>query len=102
MAQHHVADGGEVGAHELHLAAGEVEEIAFSGGLGTVTIVNLDGAAALYFTTDGSTPTVAGARCYVVPAVIGTATVPVATNGPNIVKVVSAGAPVISVQRGGS
>lgn len=100
MATVTVADGGEVAAHEIHLTASTVETVVFQGGLGKVTVINLDGTGTLYFTTDGTTPTVAGAHCYVMPAVIGALTVPVASNGPNTVKVISSGTPTVSVQRG--
>ncbi|MEU9498236.1 hypothetical protein [Streptomyces sp. NPDC048196] len=99
MATHTVASG-EVGAHALTLTANTIETVAFEGGLGTVTVLSHDGASPVYFTTDGTTPTVAGSHCWCVPAAIGAVTVPVSTYGPNSIKAISAGTPTISVQRG--
>lgn len=96
----YTVSGTEIGAHEIHLQPGTVETVLFPGGLGYVTIVSLDGAAPIYFTVDGSVPVVGGARCYVIPAAIATYTAPVSTYGPNAIKMISAGNPVVSVQRG--
>lgn len=100
MATHAVASG-EVGAHAVLLTASTIETFTFAGGLGRATVVSHDGAAALYFTTDGTDPTVGGSHCWVMPAAIGTVTVAVPGSGTTI-KVISAGAPTLSVQRGGA
>jgi hypothetical protein len=99
VATHTVASG-EVAAHAITLVANTVETVAFEGGLGTVTVLSHDGTSPVYFTTDGTTPTVAGAHCWCVPAAVGAFTVPVSTYGPNSIKAISAGTPTISVQRG--
>lgn len=98
MATHTIASG-QVGKHEITLTADTVETVVFEGGLGRATVLSHDGAAAVYFTTDGTEPSVAGSNCWVVPAAIGALTVPVRSSGPNTVKVVSEGTPTISVHR---
>lgn len=98
MATYTVASG-EVGKHNFTLTASTVDTVTFADDIDEVSIINLDGAAAVYFTTNGTTPTVAGASTYVLPAAIGTATFQPFTAGPTVVKVISAGTPTISVQR---
>ena len=57
------------------------------------------GTTAIFFTTDGSTPTVNGVNCYRVPATVGAATsVNVTGSSPTIVKLISSGTPTYSVQ----
>lgn len=65
---------------------------------GEVEVVNRDGVAAIYFTVDGSTPTVGGDDTYVLPAAIGSFTVRSPANVAAVVKLVSAGTPQYSVQ----
>ncbi len=99
MATHTVA-AGDLGAHNITLVAGTVETTTFSEDLDEVTIVSLDGAAALYFTVDGRTPTVGGTSTRVMPAAIGAVSIDVPTAGNSVVKVISSGTPTISIQRG--
>jgi hypothetical protein len=99
MATHTVA-AGDLGAHAITLVASTVETTTFSEDLDEVTIVSLDGAAPLYFTVDGRTPTVGGANTRVMPAAIGAVTVGPPTAGGTVVKVISLGTPTISIQRG--
>ncbi|MFF8784815.1 hypothetical protein [Streptomyces sp. NPDC015125] len=99
MATHTVAKG-DLAAHAITLVAGTVETTTFGEDLDEVTIVSLDGAAALYFTVDGRTPTVGGANARVMPAAIGAVSVDVPTAGNSVVKVISSGTPTISIQRG--
>jgi hypothetical protein len=58
-----------------------------------VEVLNRDGAAEIWFTVDGSTPTVAGDNCYCLPAAIGALKVAVAVDGPAPVKLISSGTP---------
>lgn len=61
----------------------------------TAEIVNVDGAAAIYYRTDGTDPAVAAADSFVVPATIGARAVVRA----NSVKVISSGTPKVAFQR---
>lgn len=90
---------GDVGKHAVTLTANTVETFVFTDNVGAVQVVS-DGVAAVYFTTDGSEPTVAGDNCYLLPA--GTMAVDdrVTSNSPrDVVKVISSGTPTVSVMR---
>lgn len=60
----------------------------------------MDGSAAIYFTTDGSEPTVEGANCRLLPASICARTLEIKGHSPEI-KLISAGTPQFSVSRVG-
>jgi hypothetical protein len=62
-----------------------------------VRVTNVSGDAAVYFTVDGSTPTVGGTGCYVLPASMCSLRLPVALGPTAAVKAISSGAPSISV-----
>ncbi len=62
-------------------------------------VMNVDGAAAVYFTVDGTTPTVGGDGCLVLPAAIGALPVEFAYGGSApVVKFISKGAVQVSVR----
>lgn len=65
---------------------------------GTVEVTNVSGVAAVYFTVDGTTPTVAGPDTEVLPAVAGASMiVPGRHDGTQIVvKLISSGTPTVS------
>lgn len=52
-------------------ASGVADSVTLDRDYAAVEVVNRDGAGAIYFTVDGSTPTIAGDGTYVIPAVIG-------------------------------
>jgi hypothetical protein len=77
----------------------EADQVTFTGrDLEQVEVVSLDGLAPIYFTIDGSAPTVAGAKTYVIPAAIGSKVVAVPTSGATVVRLISVGGPTYSVQ----
>lgn len=102
---------GHVGAHAKTLVASTVDTVTFVlGSTGTpgwarmpkAVEVLTDGAADIYITVDGSTPTVAGTNCWRVPASLGSVVIDVRDADPNdpvVVKLISVGAPVYSVSR---
>lgn len=96
MASYPVA-ASERAANAKTLVASTVDTVTFDRDCDEVEVLSLDGAAAIYFTVDGSTPTVGGANCDVVPATVAARTVAVPTSGDTVVKLVSAGTPVYSV-----
>jgi hypothetical protein len=53
------------------LTAGAVTTLDMGGDFETVEVTNVDGAAAIYFTTNGSTPAVEGTGSHVVVAGVG-------------------------------
>lgn len=94
MAAYSVA-ADEVAANAKTLVAATADTVTFTGrDLDKVEVVS-DGTAAVYFSVDGSTPTVAGAKCFSLPAasVPVSRIVSVATAGATVVKVISAGTP---------
>jgi hypothetical protein len=90
----------QIAAHNVQLAAAQVKTVRFAEDLNSVDVIS-DGTAAVYYTLNGSTPAVAGSNCYLIPAgAIGVDTREPPTSGPTLVKLISEGTPVISVQRG--
>lgn len=64
-----------------------------------VEVLNVTGTAEVYFTVDGTTPTVGGNTCFVLPAAMCALTVDDGTPGPtSTVKLISSGTPKISVR----
>lgn len=103
---------GQIGAHAKTLTANAVDTVTFAlgadqsvSGWGDVpkrVEIITDGAADIYVTVDGSTPTVAGAGTYRVPALPGSTVIDVRDNNPQdqvVVKLIAAGAPTYSVSR---
>ncbi|MER7331674.1 MULTISPECIES: hypothetical protein [unclassified Micromonospora] len=80
------------------LAAGTVTTLTFDEDFAQVEVLNVDGAAAVYFRADGLNPTVGGVGSHVIPAVIGGLIVPPKTTGNTVVKLISAGTPQVSVR----
>jgi hypothetical protein len=102
MASYSVASG-EVGASAKTAVADTADTVTFAYFTDRVEVYG-DGTDALYFTTDGSTPTVGGNNCWFLPSGAKASRVVNAartTAGTTVVKVISHGATVYSVLRGG-
>jgi hypothetical protein len=101
MASYAVASG-EVAAYGKTLVASTVDTVTFTGvDKNTVRVHNDNGSASIFYTVDGSTPTVNGAATYRVPAVAGAySEVDVPTSGQTVVKLISSGTPTYSVVGG--
>lgn len=80
------------------LVANTVATITFDTNYGRVEVLNVDGVAEVYVSTDGTTPTVAGTGFEVLPAAIGWSEFTDRTNGNTVVKLISAGTPKVSVK----
>lgn len=97
MATYTVA-AGEIGVYAKTLAANTVDTVTISRQHDPVEVWT-DGTAAVYFTVDGSAPTVGGNTTYEVPA--GSPAVrdgvQVPASGNTVVKLISAGTPKYSV-----
>jgi hypothetical protein len=94
------AAAGAVAVHDKTLVGSTVDNVTLADDLDRVEVIR-DGAAALYFTTDGTVPTVSGAGCWkLLSGVANTLNVQVDTAGGTVVKLISSGTPVYSVQRG--
>jgi Chitobiase/beta-hexosaminidase C-terminal domain len=97
MASHSVA-AGEIGVHAKTLAAATVDTVTFDRDCDSVEVENETGAGVIYFTVDGSTPTVAGANTYRVSDIKGMALqVPVYSAGDTVVKLIGSAETVYSV-----
>lgn len=94
----HTVDADEVGVHEVTLTAATVDTITIEGSNDPIELLS-DGAASVFYTLDGSTPTVRGANCRQLPAFPSAVTKSPRYSGSLVVKLISAGTPTISVQR---
>lgn len=80
------------------LVASTVTTLTFDVDFNRVEVMNLDGAAEVYFTASTTAPTVGGTGCHVLPAVISSCEVEPTTSGATVVKLISAGTPKVSVR----
>lgn len=88
---------GDIGAYAKTLVANTVDTINFPRPHELIEVWT-DGSSAVYFTTDGSTPTIGGTATYELPAGTEKAReVPVSAPGNTVVKVISVGTPKYSV-----
>jgi len=88
----------QVAVHNKSLAADTEDTVTLAGDRDTVEVINLDGAASIYFTVDNSAATVDGQNTFVIPAAIGSLEVDVPTAGDTKVRLISDGTPTYSVQ----
>jgi hypothetical protein len=86
---------GEVGVHKT-LVAATVDTVTFNHDCSRVEVTNRDGSAEIYFTADGTTPTVGGNTVQMLPAAISVSVV-TAYGGNSVVKLISSGGPAYSV-----
>lgn len=102
---------GHIGAHEKTLVGSVVDTVTFVvGDPGTpgwgrmpksVEVLS-DGTSDVYFTVNGSTPTVGGTNCYRAPGYPGATVVDVRDSDVTdavVVKLISSGTPTYSVSR---
>lgn len=82
----------------LTLSANLASVVTFEQDYDRIEILNVDGAAAVYFRVGQTDPTVAGTGSQVLPAAIGSIEVDVTTSGPTEVRLISAGTPKVSVR----
>lgn len=90
---------GRVGKHAITLTANTVTAVTFEDDLLSVE-VSTDGSARVFYTLDGTDPTVGGTHCYCVPTGFGSDEHEPRTPGGTVVKMISAGTPVVCVHRG--
>lgn len=90
----------EQGVYEKTLVASTVDTVTVSRQTGAIQVVS-DGTASIYFTLDGTVPTVGMQAAYLVPAVTGGAvvivTLPAMGVSGAVVKLISAATPKYSV-----
>lgn len=89
---------GDRAVHAKTLVAATVDTVTLSRPCRQVEVLSHDGAAAIYFTVDDSTPTVAGGNTFALPATPCALEVDTADNQPpTVVKLISSGTPTYSV-----
>lgn len=91
----------KVGAYAKTLVASTVDTVEFADYLPAVEVTS-NGTAAIYFTIDGSTPTVGGAECYELPALASVRTVDIPNSSERpatVIKLISAAMPTYSVAK---
>ena len=85
-------------SEHITLTASTVATVTLDADYNFVEVVNVDGAAAVYFTVDGATPTIAGAGTIVLPAAISGIEVQPWTSGLTTIKLISSGTPKVAVR----
>ncbi len=91
---------GLIAAHNATVTAGQVTTVTFREDLPSVDVI-ADGSTDVYYTLDGSAPTIAGAHTYRLP--VGAMTIDTRqpnTSGPTVVRLIASVNTVVSVQRG--
>lgn len=98
MASYTIA-AGDTAAHDKTLVASTVDTVTFTDTIRAVEIIS-DGTAAIYLTTDGTTPTVSGPKTSKLPAGTITSLTLTPTSGEaTAIKLISPGTPTYSVQK---
>src|SRR5687767_3099243 len=89
---------GDRAVHAKTLVASTVDTVTLSRPCRHVEVLSHNGAGAIYFTVDGSTPTVAGDNTFALPASASALEVEAGdSEPPTVVKLISAGTPIYSV-----
>lgn len=94
------AVSGQVAANDKTLVANAVDSVTFDEEIEAVEVLT-DGSAAVYFTVDGSVPTVSGQHCFKIPATGAATSLTVwpPSRGLAEVQLISTGTPTYSVTR---
>jgi hypothetical protein len=82
----------------LTLAANAVTTVTFDEDFPAVEITNVDGAARVYVRADRVNPGIAATGSHVVPAAIGSLSVPAPTAGATEVRLIASAACAVSVR----
>lgn len=90
---------GHVGIHAKTLTANTQDTVTFTGvDLPEIEILS-NGEADIYVRIGSGPATVAGTDCYRVMAAMGATSLPVDTSGDTVIKLISSGTPMYSVER---
>lgn len=98
MGAHATTDPDVFSFPENKLVANVEEKFTFATSLDEVEVTS-SGDDTAYFTVDGSAPEIDGDKSHRLPRVPSSRTVDVPGDGPTVVRVISSGTPMISVQR---
>jgi len=80
------------------LVAATVTTVTLDSDHNSVEVMNRSGSAEIFFTVDGTNPTVGGNDCDVLPAAINSIEAPAFKKGATVVKLISSGTPTFSVR----
>ena len=90
---------GAKSVHSKTLVANTADTVTLTADFGEVRVVNLDGAASIYFTVDGAAATVAGDGTLVLPAALASRVERAKVDRANtVVSLISSGTPKYSVE----
>lgn len=85
--------------HHATLAANTVAVFTFTANYGQIIVLNRDGAAEIYFRSDGVDPVIGADGCDVLPAAIGAVVTIDGSKGQNSeIRLISAGTPKVTVK----
>lgn len=79
------------------LSGSVVDTVVLGSAWDTIQIMNRSGTSEIYYTVDGSTPTIGGVNTRVLPASICADAPPIPEGTPVTVKLLSSGTPTYSV-----
>lgn len=80
------------------LTANTVATVNFADDANVIEVLNRDGTAEVWFTVDGTTPSVEGTGSQLCPAAIGAREIEPPTSAPTTVKLLSTGTPKVAVR----
>jgi hypothetical protein len=87
-----------IASHNVTLTPNVVESFRFPDNVAQLEILS-DGASDIYFTVDGTTPTIGHPKSYRIQSVMGSTIMTPTASGPTFVKMISEGTPNVSVGR---
>lgn len=79
------------------LVSNQVTTVTLDANYRNVEVLNRSGTAEIYFTVDGAVPTVGGADCQVLPAVVSVREVDSRASGTTVIRLISSGTPTWTV-----
>lgn len=85
-------------SRHITLTANTVATVTLDSDYDWIEVVNRDGAGEVFFTLDGTNPTVAGNGTLVLPATIGGVEIEYNRTTTAVIKLISAGTPKVSVR----
>lgn len=92
-------EAGNVAAHNITLTAGQATTVEFADDCEAVAIIVLAATQPVYFTVDGSAATIGGSNTHVIPPNSAREDVEPDTAGGTTVRLISAAAATVSVER---
>lgn len=101
MPEYTIAEG-DFGVHEIPLTPDTEAKVTFRFSVRDVEVENVTGTARVYFTTDGTQPTVKGPNCRALPAALHAVEITrgsYSAGANTVIRLVTAGTTTVSVTR---